>query len=140
MSDFRAVTDQVSVSPQIDLADVARAAQEGFKLIISNRPDGEDATQPAGAVIAEAAARAGLRYFAIPLGRDGVRDELIEATRQALDSIDGPVLAYCRSGTRSTTLWALSQAGRDVAGEIIAKAAGAGYDISHLRGHLDAGS
>lgn len=138
--EIKRIDERVSVSPQIGVEDVARLKAAGFVAIINNRPDGEDATQPPGAAIAEAAAAAGLRYFAIPLGRDGVRDELIEATRQALDSIDGPVLAYCRSGTRSTTLWALSQAGRDAAGDIISKAAGAGYDISHLRGHLDAGA
>lgn len=137
--DIKRIDERVSVSPQIDVEDVARLKAAGFVAIINNRPDGEDATQPPGAVIAEAAAAAGLRYFAIPLGRDGVRDELIEATRQALDSIDGPVLAYCRSGTRSTTLWALSQTGREATGDVIGKAAGAGYDISHLRGHLDAG-
>lgn len=138
--EIKRIDERVSVSPQIGVEDVARLKAAGFVAIINNRPDGEDATQPPGAVIAEAATAAGLRYFAIPLGRDGVRDELIEATRQALDSIEGPVLAYCRSGTRSTTLWALSQAGRDAAGDIIGKAAGAGYDISHLRGHLDAGA
>jgi len=137
--DIKRIDERVSVSPQIDVEDVARLKAAGFVAIINNRPDGEDATQPPGAVIAEAAAAAGLRYFAIPLGRDGVRDELIEATRQALDSIDGPVLAYCRSGTRSTTLWALSQTGREATEDVIGKAAGAGYDISHLRGHLDAG-
>lgn len=138
--EIKRIDERVSVSPQIGVEDVARLKAAGFVAIINNRPDGEDATQPPGAVIAEAATAAGLRYFAIPLGRDGVREELIEATRQALDSIEGPVLAYCRSGTRSTTLWALSQAGRDAAGDIIGKAAGAGYDISHLRGHLDAGA
>ncbi|KQU99475.1 TIGR01244 family sulfur transferase [Devosia sp. Root105] len=137
--DIKRIDERVSVSPQIDVEDVARLKAAGFVAIINNRPDGEDTTQPPGAVIAEAAAAAGLRYFAIPLGRDGVRDELIEATRQALDSVEGPVLAYCRSGTRSTTLWALSQAGREATEDLIGKAAGAGYDILHLRGHLDAG-
>lgn len=138
--DIKRIDERVSVSPQIGVEDVAHLKAAGFVAIINNRPDGEDATQPQGAVIAEAAAAAGLRYFAIPLGRDGVRDELIEATREALDSVDGPVLAYCRSGTRSTTLWALSQAGREATEDVIGKAAGAGYDISHLRGHLDAGA
>lgn len=136
--DIKRIDERVSVSPQVSVEDVEHIKAAGFVAIINNRPDGEDVTQPPGAVIAAAAAAAGLRYFAIPLGRDGVRDELVEATRQALDSVDGPVLAYCRSGTRSTTLWALSQAGRGAAGDIIGKAAGAGYDISHLRGHLDA--
>lgn len=138
--EIKRIDERISVSPQIDVEDVARLKAAGFVAIINNRPDGEDPTQPPGAAVANAAAAAGLRYFAIPLGRDGVRDELIEATRQALDSVDGPVLAYCRSGTRSTTLWALSQAGREATEDVIGKAAGAGYDISHLRGHLDAGA
>jgi len=138
--DIKRIDEHISVSPQIGVDDVARIKAAGFVAIINNRPDGEDPTQPPGAEIALAATAAGLRYFAIPLGRDGVRDELVVATRQALDSVTGPVLAYCRSGTRSTTLWALSQAGRGAAADIIGKAAGAGYDISHLRGHLDAGA
>lgn len=138
--EIKRIDERISVSPQIDVEDVARLKAAGFVAIINNRPDGEDPTQPPGAAVAGAAAAAGLRYFAIPLGRDGVRDELIEATRQALDSVNGPVLAYCRSGTRSTTLWALSQAGREATEDVIGKAAGAGYDISHLRGHLDAGA
>jgi len=138
--DIKRIDERISVSPQIGVDDVARIKAAGFVAIINNRPDGEDTTQPSGTEIALAAAAAGLRYFAIPLGRDGVRDELVEATREALDGVEGPVLAYCRSGTRSTTLWALSQAGRGTAADIIGKAAGAGYDISHLRGHLDAGT
>ncbi len=138
--DIKRIDERISVSPQIGVDDIAGIKAAGFVAIINNRPDGEDPTQPSGAAIAAAAAHAGLGYFAIPLGRDGVRDELIAATREALDSVEGPILAYCRSGTRSTTLWALSQAGRGAAADIIGKAAGAGYDISHLRGHLDAGA
>lgn len=138
--DIRRIDERISVSPQIGIDDVARIKAAGFVAIINNRPDGEDPTQPPGAAIAEAAAAAGLRYVAIPLGRDGIRDELVEATRQAVDGVAGPVLAYCRSGTRSTTLWALSRAGREATEDIIGKAGGAGYDISHLRGHLDGGA
>jgi uncharacterized protein (TIGR01244 family) len=61
---------------------------------------------------------------------------MVERTEAALEASAGPVVAYCRSGTRSTTLWALSQAGKLPAEEIIAEAAGAGYDMSHLAGHL----
>jgi len=61
---------------------------------------------------------------------------MVEKTRAALEGSDGPVFAFCRSGTRSTTLWALSQAGEMDGADIIAQAAGAGYDMSHLAGHL----
>lgn len=137
MSKFKQIDEHVSVSPQIELADIPAIKSAGFTAIINNRPDGEEPGQPAGDAVKQAAEAAGLAYFAIPLGRDGVRDELVEATRDALDSVTGPVLAYCRSGTRSTTLWALSQAGRQPTATIVGKAAAAGYDISHLRGHLD---
>ncbi|VAW15493.1 hypothetical protein MNBD_ALPHA12-622, partial [hydrothermal vent metagenome] len=66
----------------------------------------------------------------------GVSPEMIERTIMALENSSGPVLCYCRTGTRSTTLWALSQAGKKPAKEIIEAAAQAGYDISHLAGHL----
>lgn len=85
----------------------------------------------------EAAAKAaGLGYHYIPLGRDGVSAEMVSQTEAALEGSDGPVLAFCRSGTRSTTLWALSQAGKLSADEIVSQAAHAGYDMSHLLGHL----
>ena len=63
-------------------------------------------------------------------------EELNEQTKAVLEGSAGPVLCYCRSGTRSTTLWALSQAGKMPASEIIAAAAHAGYDMSHLSGYL----
>ena len=83
-----------------------------------------------------AAERAGLGYHYIPLGRDGVSSQMVAETEAALEGSAGPVLAFCRSGTRSTPLWALSQAGKLPAGEIIAAAGHAGYDMSHLLGHL----
>lgn len=133
---IKKIDDRFSVSPQIETGDIAAIKAEGFVAVINNRPDGEEPDQQKGADIRQAAEDAGLHYFAIPLGRDGVHPELVEATREALDTIGGPTLAFCRSGTRSTTLWALSQSGRQPADEIVRKAHGAGYDISHLRGHL----
>lgn len=134
--DLRRINDRVSVSPQITPADVPAIKAAGFTTIVNNRPDGEAPGQPTGEEVRAAAEAAGLAYRFIPLGRDGISRELVEATRRALDESAGPVLCYCRSGTRSTTLWALSQAGRLPAGEIIASAAQAGYDVSHLAGHL----
>src|SRR5690606_15423782 len=130
------INDRVSVSPQITPGDVPLIKAAGFTTIVNNRPDGEAPGQPTGDDIRAAAEAAGLAYRFIPLGRDGISTALVEATREALDGSAGPVLCYCRSGTRSTTLWALSQAGRRPAAEIIASAAAAGYDVSHLAGHL----
>lgn len=133
--ELKKINDRVSVSPQISVEDVEAIKQAGFKTIINNRPDGEAPDQPASAEIKAAAEAAGLNFVEIPMGREGVSPEMITKTQAAFDG-DEPVLAYCRSGTRSTTLWALSQAGKQDAQEIIDAAAGAGYDISHLSNYL----
>ena len=134
--ELKRINDHISVSGQIRPEDVAAIKAEGFTTIINNRPDGESPDQPAGAEIEAAARAAGLDYVAIPLGRDGVSPDMVEKTKAALEGSKGPVFAFCRSGTRSTTLWALSQAG-DMPGEdIITAAANAGYDMSHLAAHL----
>lgn len=134
--DIKQINDQMSVAGQISPADVADLKAAGYTTIINNRPDDEIPGQPQSAEIAAAAQAAGVDYHHIPLGREGVSAELVAQTREALAASRGPVFAFCRSGTRSTTLWALSQAGERPAEEIIAAAANAGYDMSHLAGHL----
>jgi uncharacterized protein (TIGR01244 family) len=131
MSDFRTVTDQVSVSPQIDLADVARAANEGFKLIISNRPDGEEPGQPTAAEVAQAAAEAGVAFVHIPV-RGGPTPEQVEQVREAMDQAGGgKVLLFCRSGTRSIVTWSLGEAlaGRRSRDDLVWLGSAAGYDL-----------
>ncbi len=134
--ELKRISDHVSVATQISLEDIPALKAAGFTTIINNRPDGEAYDQAPSADVEAAARAAGLDFHFIPLGRDGVSDEMIEQERAALEGSAGPVLCYCRSGTRSTTLWALSQAGTLPADEIVHLAAGAGYDISHLVGHL----
>jgi uncharacterized protein (TIGR01244 family) len=134
--DVKRINDHVSVSPQIGPDDLPALKALGFTAIINNRPDGESPDQPSSATMQAAAEKAGIAYHYIPLGRDGVSSQMVEETEAALEGSTGPVLAFCRSGTRSTTLWALSQAGRVPAQEIVAAAAHAGYDMSHLLGHL----
>jgi len=134
--DLRKINDRVSVSGQIDAADLAPIREAGFVAVVNNRPDAEAPDQPTSAEIEAAARAAGLAYHTIPVGRDGVSEEMIEATRRVLAEAGGPVLCYCRSGTRSTTLWALSQAGSLSADAIISAAAEAGYDLNHLSAHL----
>ena len=135
--DIKKINDRVSVAGQIQPEDVQAIKQAGFVSIINNRPDGESPDQPSSAQIAEAARTAGLAYYDIPMGREGVTADMVAATQKVLEESDGPVFAFCRSGTRSTTLWALSQAGKDNADAIIDSAAQAGYDMSHLAAHLD---
>lgn len=135
--DIKKINDRVSVTGQIEPSDIEAIKTAGFVAIINNRPDGEAPDQPDSAAIGAAARAAGLDYYEIPMGREGVSPELVAATRKALDQSAGPVLGFCRSGTRSTTLWALSQAGEADAAAIIEAAGRAGYDISHLAAHLD---
>ena len=134
--ELKRINDHVSVSGQIQPEDVKTLKDLGFTAIVNNRPDGEAPDQPAGGEIEAAASEAGLAYHAIPLGRDGVNPEMVAQTKAVLEGSDGKVFCFCRSGTRSTTLWALSQAGDAPASQIIAQAAEAGYDMSHLAGYL----
>ena len=137
--DVKRINDHVSVSPQITPDDVAAIKAAGFVTIINNRPDGESFNQPSSDEMKLAAEGMGLSYHYIPLGRDGVSLDMVEQEKAALEGSNGPVFCFCRSGTRSTTLWALSQAGRMPAQEIVSSAAHAGYDVSHLLGHLSQG-
>ncbi|UAK22999.1 TIGR01244 family sulfur transferase [Sphingomonas nostoxanthinifaciens] len=136
---FRSIDDTISVSVQISPGEVAAAKAQGFTTIINNRPDDEQPGQPRGAEIAAAAQAAGLAYVAIPVDHSGFSEPQVVAMADALAAADGPVLAFCRSGTRSTFLWALAR-GRmgDDGDALIAKAANAGYDISPLRAILSA--
>lgn len=109
---------------------MARAAAEGFALVINNRPDGEDPAQPSAAAIEAAARAAGLDYLHVPV-RGGPTQEQVDAVRAAVEAAGGPVLAFCRSGTRSIVTWSIGQA---LAGEdretLVNQGRQAGYDLS----------
>jgi|SRR5436190_17061689 len=134
MSEFRRVTDLFSVAPQLGVDDLARAAQQGFVLVINNRPDGEAPDQPSSVEVAEAAEAAGMAYAYVPVVGGPTRAQA-EAVREAIIEANGPVLAFCRSGTRSINTWALGEA---LAGapptELVAAGAQAGYDLRALLG------
>ena len=139
MSDFRPLTADYSVAPQISIEDVAAAKGAGFALVINNRPDGEEPAAPQGDAIAHACAAEGLAYAAIPVGHAGFSHPQLDALDTLLKDATGPVLAYCRSGTRSTHLWALTRArGGEDADAIVEAAAKAGYDLTGLRPMMDA--
>lgn len=136
---FRKIDEKTYASPQIGIAEVAYAKALGIGLIVNNRPEGEADDQTPGADIESAAREAGIDYIAIPVSHAGFSMPQVEAMQQALTKAgDAPALAYCRSGTRSTLLWALAQARSGVnPDEIAAKAAGAGYDIGPIRATVD---
>ncbi len=134
MADIRQVTPDFAVAPQLQPGDMAEAARRGFALVINNRPDDEAEDQPSGAQMQAAAEAAGLAYAHIPV-RGGPNEAQIEAVAEAVKGATGPVLAFCRSGTRSIVTWSI---GRALAGEdrdaLIAHGRNAGYDLSGVLG------
>jgi uncharacterized protein (TIGR01244 family) len=134
---FRRLDDRVSVFGQITPDDIVAAKAQGFTTLVNNRPDGEQPGQPTGAEVEAAARENGLDYVAIPVDHSGFAEWQVTAMADALEQAPGPVLAFCRSGTRSTFLWALAR-GRlgDDGEELVTKAAAAGYDISPIRSVL----
>ena len=135
---FRKLTENIYASPQITLHDVAEAAAMGVKLIINTRPEGESDDQVPGADIEAAAREAGIDYVAIPVTHAGFSEPQVVAMAKAIDGAEGPVLAYCRSGTRSTLLWALSEASQGGDPDALTNmAAKAGYDVSPVRPLMD---
>jgi len=136
---FRNINDQISVSPQITVAQIAEAKALDVALIINNRPDGESTDQTPGADIEAAAQAAGIRYITIPVTHSGFSAPQVDAMIDALENAGGKTLAYCRSGTRSTLLWSLAQAKQGTSPDEIARLAGnAGYDITPVRAMIDA--
>jgi uncharacterized protein (TIGR01244 family) len=139
MSDFRKLSESMLASPQITLDDIESARSQGVRLIVNNRPEGESDDQTPGPAIEAAARAAGIGYTAIPIGHQGFGEADVQAMRDALGQAEGKVLAYCRSGTRSTLLWALAQAASGRNPEAIAAAAAAaGYDVAPVRPAMDA--
>ncbi len=139
MSDFRRLSATMLASPQITVADVAEAKAGGVTLIVNNRPEGESDDQTPGAEIEAAARAAGIDYLEIPIGHSGFSHPQVAKLAEALERDEGTVLGYCRSGTRSTLLWALARASMgDDPDALTAAAAEAGYDLGPVRPAMDA--
>jgi uncharacterized protein (TIGR01244 family) len=134
MTDIRRLSARIAVAPQITPDDLAAIAREGFTAVINNRPDGEAPGQPAGADIALAAEAANLAYAEIPIGPTGMGMEDVEDCAAILRDATGPVLLFCRSGTRSANLALLAAAlmGEDTDALVEAGRAH-GYDLGPLR-------
>lgn len=132
------LTSELSVAGQISVEDVLAYANEGFKTLICNRPDGESPDQTAFALIEAAAKDQGLAVHYLPVVSGQMTEAHAHAFGEILKTAATPVLAYCRSGMRSTCLWALSGAFQGSVEEIVDKAAKAGYDISPLASRIPA--
>jgi len=133
---MRQLDDKTMVSGQIQPEDIAAIKQAGVTMIVNNRPDGEDPGQPLAADIEAAAREAGIDYRFVPIRR-GPGPAEVDEFRDAMHACgDGKLLAFCRSGTRSTFAWALArrEEGMDVE-EIERRAGEAGVNlgpIAHL--------
>lgn len=103
---YRQITEDYAVSPQIGVDDVVLIKEAGFRSVICNRPDGEDPGQPDAEDIKTAVEAAGLEFRWVPVISGQMTPQDVEAQAKALDELPGPVFAYCRSGTRCTNLYA----------------------------------
>jgi len=137
--EIREITPRYSVSPQINPEDLAALKAAGFTKVICNRPDAEIPPSHHATVMEEAAKEAGLEFFILPLTHQTMTPPNIAAQMDAVETSDGPVLAYCASGTRCSVIWALAQAGTMPTEDILATTMRAGYDLSGLRPRLEQG-
>ncbi len=133
MADVRKLTDELSVAPQLTPDDVAEISQQ-FKSILCNRPDREGGPdQPLYADIERLAEASGMTVVYQPVSSSEITDDDVDDFDDHVEELPKPVLAYCRSGTRCSVLWALSQAGRQTADEILQTTNNAGYALDGLR-------
>ena len=130
---FRKVTENFWVGAQVHEEEVKAAADAGFRTLINNRPDGEEPGQPTGVEVAAWAKTHGLAYVELPFAGQVTR-EMVEDMGDAVADGAKPVLAYCRSGFRSISLWAMAEAlaGRRVKEDLLERGEAAGFDLSKL--------
>jgi len=124
------------VSEQITTTDIGIASAQGIKTIINNRPDNEAQGQPKTADLAAAAAELGMTFIDLPVVAGKVTDEHIEQFENMYGDLQAPVLMFCRTGTRSASLWALEEARTLDVDAVLAAAAEAGYNLSAMRSRL----
>lgn len=135
--DIRPLTERYAVSPQIAPEDVSAIAEAGYRTVICNRPDGEIPPDLQAHHIRKAVEAAGLRFVLNPVVGGAITLENVQAQGAAQQESDGPVLAYCASGNRSSIVWALSQAGNRPTDELIALTARHGYTLEPFRSTID---
>ena len=135
--DARVITPRYSVSPQISAEDLPAIAAAGYKTVICNRPDEEVPPSHQAEAIRAATEAAGLRFEVLPLTHQTMTPGNVALQRELYEGCDGPVLAYCASGTRCSVVWALSQASDMAADDILQKTQAAGYQLEGLRPALE---
>lgn len=136
MVNIRKLSDDFAAAGQLGPTDIAEVASLGYKTIVNNRPDSEiGPDQPTSAENRKAAEAAGITYYYLPMTPDTLSRHLLDAFEKALENADGPVLAHCASGARSTALWAIvtcAHRGGDV-DDVLGRAKSHGYELESLR-------
>ncbi len=136
--DIRTLTPAYAVAPQIGPADLPQIRAAGYTCVICNRPDAENPAEMQSARMAEAARAAGLEFIYNPVTPGAISDDNAKVQRDTLDSAQGPVLAYCASGNRSSVVWALGMAGEQPTDSLIEMPRRYGYDLEPFRSRIDA--
>lgn len=131
------LTPNVTALPQPSPEQVTELARRGYRTIIGNRPEGEAPDQPGWLELKAAATAAGMEAVQIPVIPGQIGEEDVQAFRQALERLPKPIAAFCRTGARSTLLWALANEGNLTAEERIAIARKEGYDLEPSRERLE---
>jgi uncharacterized protein (TIGR01244 family) len=135
--EIRPLTPRYAVSPQISVEHLPAIAAAGIKTVICNRPDTEVEADQQTAAIRAATEAAGLRYEVLELTTATMTPQNVARQRALIDASDGPVLAYCRTGTRCSIVWSLAHAGDLTPDEILAATTDAGYQLSDMRPVLE---
>jgi uncharacterized protein (TIGR01244 family) len=134
MECFR-VTEDYAVAPQIEPSDAGSIRGAGFTDVICNRPDEEVTSDLSADAISAALSAEGVHFHVNPVRHGALTESEVARQAEIIADAKGPVLAYCRSGTRSTIVWALGE-GELSPDEIVAAAGRAGYDIAQYRPYL----
>jgi sulfide:quinone oxidoreductase len=132
------LTDQLSVSPQIALEDISKLSALGYQSVICNRPDKESDDQPAMLEVENAVKAAGLIWQHQPVVSGNIKDQDVEDFANIIEALPKPVFAFCRTGTRCSILWALSQANKMSVDDILDAAAEAGYNLNDQQARIEA--
>lgn len=139
MDQIAYLTPDFAVTGTLNEADFRIAAAMGFRSIINNRPDGEEADQLSGTDEARLAAEYGLGYRFIPAAKlDLFSDEVVGEMQSAMKSLKGPILAHCKAGMRSAIAWAAATSHTQPIDDVLAKVAAAGFDFDFLRDDFEA--
>lgn len=131
MLQLRKINDRITVAPQIQPKDLKAIAEAGFTSVMCNRPDGESPDQPPIEELEAAAKALGLEFFHIPVS-GGFPASAVDSFRAVYEQSEGPVFAWCQSGTRCACLWALGEARDTDVANVLQATSAAGYDLSGL--------